>query len=254
MDGQEVIRIAAVADQPELLGQHPADLIGNALGEAPHRGLDDEVFEPRHRLPSVRHRFVRILVAELVEGEADAGEQPGGFVGRRWAVAEQAPHLGRGLEVAVAVGGEAPAGRLHRHALADAGDDVVQLALLGRGVERVVGGEQRHACRACDLRQPRQPTPVPPPARHGRSEPHVTGRGGGKAGERGDEVGGWLRRSVGDDQAKVRSSGGGRRLPGREHRVLGTGGGRLERQGPGGTGSPSPYPATRLLPVRNAGR
>ena len=73
------------------------------------------------------------------------------------------------------IGGEQPAGGLDRHPFADAGDDVVQRAIAGRSVERVVGREQRNADPLRQSLEPRQPAAVAALPRHGRAEPHRSG-------------------------------------------------------------------------------
>ena len=69
----------------------------------------------------------------------------GGRGDRSRAVGEQPRHFGRRLQMALGIGEQPPPGFGEHGAFADAGQHVVQRALFGRGIERVVGGEQRHA-------------------------------------------------------------------------------------------------------------
>src|SRR3546814_19225067 len=54
--------------------------------------------------------------------------------------------LFRSFQMPFGMGGETLAGMIDRHAEPDAGDDIVQRSLIGRGVERIIGGEHRHTC------------------------------------------------------------------------------------------------------------
>ena len=64
-------------------------------------------------------------------------------------------------------------GLRERHAFADAGHDVLQIALAGIGVEHVIGREQRRLRSRGDLFQSCETPPVVAAPRHGRAEPDV---------------------------------------------------------------------------------
>jgi hypothetical protein len=150
VDGQEIGCVTALLDQREFLVEQCVELVGNAIIIAFERGLPDQVFEPFLRVPARGHGFVGIIVAQLVEREADAREQRRGLRHRFGIVAEQPRHFLRRLEMAFGIGFEQLARRLHAGALADAGDDVVQRALRRGRVKRVVGCEQGDARGAGD--------------------------------------------------------------------------------------------------------
>jgi hypothetical protein len=60
-------------------------------------------------------------------------------------VGEQARHFGGRFDVALGIAFQQAAGFGERHVVADAGEDVEQLALGGRGIGGTVGGDQRDA-------------------------------------------------------------------------------------------------------------
>ena len=89
-----------------------------------------------------RHRLVGILVGQLVEAE---GAEFHDLQGARHGILvapEEPRHLGPALEVALGIGGEAPAGLRHGDARADRGQHVLQRPALARVVVDVVGGDQ----------------------------------------------------------------------------------------------------------------
>jgi hypothetical protein len=93
---------------------------------------------------------------------------------------------------------ESPPGVLDGHALADTGEDVLQIALAGFGVKRIVGGEQGQPAPSCDVLELRQPPPVVAAPRHAGAEPERAGRGLRQARQCGFETPEFARRH--DDQ------------------------------------------------------
>ena len=91
--------------------------------------MHDAAISPEVAIPSAQARAVRA---------SDSTGEPGGA--RR-----QRRHLGAGLQVRLAVGAAQVAERLERAAVEDAGQDVVQLAILRPGVVDVVGHDDRQA-------------------------------------------------------------------------------------------------------------
>src|SRR3546814_8511589 len=85
-------------------------------------------------------------LGELIEREADARGEALRLGDRLAVIAEQPRHLGGRFQMPFGMGGETLAGMIDRHAEPDAGDDIVQRSLIGRGVERIIGGEHRHTC------------------------------------------------------------------------------------------------------------
>ena len=59
--------------------------------------------------------------------------------------AEQARHFARRLQMAFGIGFQPFAGLFQGDMLADAGDDILQIPLVGMVIERVIDGDQRHA-------------------------------------------------------------------------------------------------------------
>ena len=140
-------------------------------------GGPGQMGEPALRRPAFGHRFVGIMIAELVEGEGDKFEQLLRFGDRLRIVAEQARHFRRGLEKALGIGGEQATRFGDRGLFGDAGKDIVQRAMLRRGIERVIGGEQGDAGGSGKRNQFLQMTLVGTAARHGRAEPDMGGAG-----------------------------------------------------------------------------
>ena len=177
VDGEEVGGVFLGADQRELVGDGLLPLSGDALGETAVGRRHHHVFQPILRAPACGHRLVRVVVAQVIEREGDAREKVGGGGDGLRAGAEQPRHLGGGFQVALGIGGEALAGMADRRALTDAGDDIVERARIGGGIERIVGGEQRHiGVRAQRLRQC-QPARIRPGPRHRHPQPHRAGAG-----------------------------------------------------------------------------
>ena len=121
--------------------------------------------------------FVGIIVFELVEGEGDPVGEADGFgdgVGR---FVEKLRHFVRRFQMPLGIGFEKPARLVQRDMLADAGDDVLQLAPFGTVIEHIIGGQQRHTSGA------RHTLPFPQAAavialmRHGDSKPDPAGCG-----------------------------------------------------------------------------
>ena len=70
---------------------------------------------------------------------------------------EQPHHLRRRFQMPLGIGVEQIARGRDRHLLADAGDDVLQRAAVGRVIMDVVGGEDRAAVRPRDPVEPLDP-------------------------------------------------------------------------------------------------
>ena len=90
-------------------------------------------------------------------------ERVGEFARRRDRVRpafEQPHHLVRRFQMPLGIGIEQIAGGGDRHFLADAGDDVLQRAAVGRVIMDVVGGEDRAAVCLRDPVEPLDPRSV----------------------------------------------------------------------------------------------
>ena len=92
-----------------------------------------------------RDRLVGVFVGEFIEREAAALDDFQAAFHRLRMRAEQAGDLRGGFQMAFGVGGECAAGGGDGDLQANAGHHVVQRAAVGRVVEHVVGGDQRHA-------------------------------------------------------------------------------------------------------------
>jgi hypothetical protein len=109
--------------------------------------------------------------------------------------AEQARHLDRLFEMALGIRLERLTAILHRQPEADAGEDILQRAVLGGGIERLVDREQRHLGRLRGAREAVEAALVRAGVAHGRAEPDAIGSGGAERGENVREVAafGWGR-------------------------------------------------------------
>ena len=150
MDGEKITRIAEAADQVDLVRDLCAGLLGNAAWPARLRAGPGEGLELRLRRAADRHRLVGIFVAQLVEREAatlrdlEAGRD-------RFGIAlEQARHLGRRLQMPLAMRKQTISGLVERDFLADADEHVLQRASCRDVMMHVVGREELHLGSARD--------------------------------------------------------------------------------------------------------
>ncbi|VCU09306.1 hypothetical protein RHODGE_RHODGE_02480 [Rhodoplanes serenus] len=159
-DDQEVAREAHAGDDAELVGEPLAIVL---LGVAGRAAMRREAL--RQALGGTRPHG-RLLVQRLaglgpvVGQDGLAGARairaaPGDLDRRRQRlgeIGEQRRHLGPRLEAVL--GGEmAPLGLGEQPPLGDAQQRVVGLVIVGRGEERLVGGDQRHARRIGEIDQ-----------------------------------------------------------------------------------------------------
>ena len=140
---------------------------------------------------------MRIFVAQILECEGYARHEAFDRLQRFGGGGEQAHHFGRRLQMPFGIDCELAAGGLHRGLLADRGHHVVQRAIRGRGVERLVERDQRRAGPRGLLAPTRQTARVAPFAQHRRAQPHAAGRG---LDQRGEQV---VARRGQDDQLQV---------------------------------------------------
>ena len=182
-DGQEIAGIVEPADQDELVVDLLLDRERDAVGIAHRQAPAHQLLQPALRRPAGRHRLVGILVFELLEIEFDATEKMLRLLDRLRRFAEEPGHLLRGLEMALGIGLEQAAGPGDRRALANAGHEVLEIALFRRVVEHIVRGDQRSAGRSRDASQPGEAAAIIATARHGGGEPDRAGRGGVEPGE-----------------------------------------------------------------------
>ena len=177
VDGEEIAGVVELADQREFGMQQALHLVRRAGGIA-HRGVPPgEFLQPALRVAPRRDWLVRILVAELAQIEADAGQQLPGLADGLRVIGKKPGHFRRMLEVPFGVHLEQAAGILKRAAFPDAGEDVLQVALRRLCIEHVVGGNERRVCGLGDAGEFRQLAPVITPARHARTKPERARRG-----------------------------------------------------------------------------
>jgi hypothetical protein len=155
VDGEEVGRVAEIVDETQFVLELRVHTGGDALGIAFGCAGEGELAQVVHGRGAQGHDFVWILVAELIEGEADTalgnGEsaRDGVGIGR-----EETGHFFGGLEMTLGVGVQPVPSFIDRAALADAGEHILQGATLGRVVVHIVGHDERHFCELrerCDL-------------------------------------------------------------------------------------------------------
>ncbi len=168
--GQEVGRVAEAADEVDLVPQLPGHVLGQAVRVAQRDAVPDRALQRLLRRLARHVGLVRILVAQLRQAEAAAVGDLRRARQRLGVVAEQPPHLGGALEVAVGEPLLAEAGLVDGAALADAGHHVLQDAPV-RGVEQHVAGDHgRHPRRLRHVVQPTQPHRVAGTAAQGQGQ------------------------------------------------------------------------------------
>ena len=172
MHGEEIGRVVQFADERVFVVEGMADFRRHAVRIAPARALLGEGDERFLRGGETRADFVRILVGEFVEREAAACEEAQRLGDRLRRGAEQARHLVRRFQVALGIRFETAAGRVESEMRADAGDDVLQRAPLGRVVEHVAYRDERHIRRSRERGEAREPAGVVAAIEHARAEPH----------------------------------------------------------------------------------
>ena len=145
VDGEEIGGVVEVLHRLEFMVERRPDLWRNASGIAPGRARRRKGRERLLLACIARPQFEGVVVAQVREREGDALEEAHGFGERAGQPGKQPGHLAGRLEVALGMGGEPQPGLVQGHALADAGDDVGELAPRGGMHRHVVGGEERHA-------------------------------------------------------------------------------------------------------------
>ena len=187
--GEEVRRVAESGDDRELALELALYRGGDPEGVALARSLPHRLLEPGHGGTPVGAGLVRVVEAELVEGEADpAGDVQGGL-DRPGTVPEKARHLGRRLEPALGILEKAEAHLVDAPAGAKAGEHVGDGVPVRPVHEDRVGRDEGDSGRSggayrlffpCIVRRRRQPAP--------EREPHLPGKGRSPGGEERGEV------------------------------------------------------------------
>ena len=173
MDGEEIGRVIERGDQREFVVEGGAHLLRNAVGIASARARLGRGDERCLRRRIAFAGLVGILVFELVEREFAASEQVQRLLDRLRRGAEQARHFLRRFQMTLGIGLETPPRRGERHMLADRGHDVLQGAPLGRVIEHVAGGDERHARRAGERGEAGEAPRIVAAVAHAGAEPDL---------------------------------------------------------------------------------
>ncbi len=175
--GEEIMRVFQFVDQREFLVQGGAKRVGDIVAEIFVDAGPGQVFEVLLRGLARRHRFVRILVLELVERKADARSKTHGLRNRLGQVAKQPRHFVPRLQVALGIGFEPPADGVDGGFFANTGQHVLQRTAGGMVIQHLVGRQQRHFRSERDAMQSGQPTPVVAAVEQACAEPDAVGAG-----------------------------------------------------------------------------
>jgi len=109
------------------------------------RALVGALSQEGHLRLALRHGVAREAIAQVGEGEFEAFGNGAGVVDGLGQIGEQARHFSGRFDVALRVTFQQSAGIGEGDVIAHAGEDVKQFALLGSGVGRAVGGDERDA-------------------------------------------------------------------------------------------------------------
>ena len=142
---QEIAAVVELVDQRQLPVDLLADGQGHVVAEALARAAERELAQPRGRRLAVGQPFGGIAVADLGQAEGAARRHLAGPLDERRLVGEQLRHPLRRLQVVLGVRPDQPAGGGERDAVADAGQDVLQVAARRRVVQHLGGGDQGQA-------------------------------------------------------------------------------------------------------------
>ncbi len=118
-----------------------------------------------------RHRFVGILIFELIERKCDAIGEAHGFRHRFRQIAKQPRHLIRRFEISFGIGFQLLADRMNRRFLANAGEHILQRTPCGVMIQHLVGRQQRYAGRDGDAVKPGKAADIVAAIQQARREP-----------------------------------------------------------------------------------
>ena len=187
--GEEVGCVTEPGDDPELaldLDLYPGGDPGTVTFDRPlaHRPL-----QPDHGGASVRTRLVRIVEAELVEGEVDLPRNVQGRPHRLGTVPEEMGHLGRRLEPALGILEQVETHLVDAPPGAKTGEHVGDGTPARLVHEDRVGRDERHPGRPGGARHPFFRAAVRWRGEQtAKREPHLSGEGRSPRGEGPDEV------------------------------------------------------------------
>ena len=97
------------------------------------------------RLPR-RHRFIGVLIFQLIEREGDAIGKPHCLLDGFRQIAKQPRHLITGLHMPLGIGLQLSADGMDGGFLKNAGQHILQRPPLRMVIQHLVGCEQRHTC------------------------------------------------------------------------------------------------------------
>ena len=177
MDRQKVERIILRCDQREFLAEQLAQFFGQTLAVIArpcraHRHPD----QPAHRRPSRRHGLVRIFITQIVEFERDPREHVLRCRNRVRRIGKQPRHFGCRFQVTLAIGGKAAARAMQRRLFANAGHDILQRTVFGRGVKRGVECDEGNTSSSGECLEHRKSSLVATRAVHCCANPDAAGK------------------------------------------------------------------------------
>jgi hypothetical protein len=190
VDGQEVLGDVQPLDDAQLVADLAQVLVGQAIREEEAGARPGQVGQMLLRRLAGGNGLVGVLVAELLQVEAQRVGDRHGAAKRVLVAGEEAGHLGGGLQMAFGVGLQATAGLGQGHLLADAGEDVGQGAAAGLVEADGVGGDHGAACGGRDGGEGVQPRAVVAAVKRGGRKVELVGPELGPGGQPGLELGG----------------------------------------------------------------
>ena len=177
MDCQEIRCDFHLGDKRQFLFQCRAHFVRDDARIAPRCALPGDILQMLLCCLSPWYWFVGIIVFELVEREFDPVGKADGFGDGAGCFVEKPRHLVRRFQVPFGIGFQKTARLVQRDMLANAGDNVLQLAPFGTVIQHIIGGQQRHACRVCYVLPFPQAAAVIAIMRHGDPKPKPSGCG-----------------------------------------------------------------------------
>ncbi len=173
--GEKIRGVVLVGDQAQLVPDRLLDLVGHALRIALGGADPGQPLQCLLRCLAIADGLGRIIVAQLVEREADTIQQHLGLLQVIGVFGKQPRHFTRRLEVTFGIGLQTAAGGGQSQVFADAGDDILHDAAAGLVIEHIVDRNQGQPERSCDMRQPVEPGAVVAQESRRGSKPDAVG-------------------------------------------------------------------------------
>ena len=144
VDREEIGRVIQLLNQRELLVDEAAHFLRHAIGKFLAGTELDKIDEVGVRCLTRRHRLIGGFVFEVIQIEGACGGNLQRASQRHLVSLEEPHHLMRWLKVALGIGCEPKSGIADAYTLADASQDVLQRAAMGRVIENVACRHERH--------------------------------------------------------------------------------------------------------------